>query len=87
MNISRADRKLYGSSSQQIFDLYQKYTDQMYAELPRLFWGLPANKLVVVPMESFRRKPVFPLTISRFAGNPRPGRINVNSMLPKTDYC
>ena len=80
----RADRKLYGSSSQQIFDLYQKYTDQMYVELPRLFGRLPANKLAVVPMESFREKAGVPADYTE--GSPqtaRPGRINVNMYDPE----
>jgi len=80
----RADRKLYGSSSQQILDLYQKYTDQMYAKLPDLFGHLPANKLVVVPMESFREKAGVPADYT--PGSPqtgRPGRINVNMYDPE----
>jgi len=80
----RSDRKLYGSSSQQIFDLYQKYSDQMYAELPRLFGRLPANKLAVVPMESFREKAGVPADYTQ--GSPetgRPGRINVNMYDPQ----
>jgi uncharacterized protein (DUF885 family) len=80
----RADRKLYGSSSQQILGLYQKYTDQMYAELPRLFGHLPANKLIVIPMESFREKAGVPADYT--PGSPqagRPGRINVNMYDPE----
>ena len=49
------DRQFRGVSGQQIFDLYQKYTNQMYAKLPLYFGRLPKNKLVVVPMEEFPR--------------------------------
>ncbi len=80
----RKDRKLYGSSSQQIFGLYQKYADQMQAELPRLFTQLPKNKLIVVPMEAFREKAGVPADYT--PGSPqtgRPGRINVNMYDPR----
>ncbi len=80
----RNDRKLYGSSSQQIFDFYQKYADQMQAELPRLFTRLPKNKLIVVPMEAFREKAGVPADYT--PGSPqngRPGRINVNMYDPQ----
>ena len=50
----RQDPKLHGTSGQQILDLYQHYTDQMYPKLPQLFGRLPKNKLVVVPMEAYR---------------------------------
>ncbi len=33
-----ADKQHYGVSAQQIFDLYQRYTNQMYAKLPAIFW-------------------------------------------------
>jgi uncharacterized protein (DUF885 family) len=80
----RGDRKLYASSSQQVIGLYQKYADQMYAKLPELFGTLPRNKLVVVPMESFREKSAVPADYS--GGSPqtgRPGRINVNMYDPE----
>ncbi len=80
----RADRKLHGSSSTQIFDLYQKYTDEMQAKLPLVFGRLPGNKLIVVPMESFREKAGVPADYT--PGSPqrgRPGRINVNMYDPQ----
>ncbi len=80
----RADRSLYASSSQQVLGLYKKYADQMYAKLPDLFGTLPKNKLVVVPMESFREKAGVPADYS--SGSPqtgRPGRINVNMYDPE----
>lgn len=80
----RGDRSLYASSSQQVLGLYQKYADQMYARLPELFGTLPKNKLIVVPMETFREKAGVPADYT--SGSPqtgRPGRINVNMYDPE----
>ena len=79
----RQDPKLHGVSGQQILDLYQHYTDQMYTKLPQLFGVLPKTKLVVVPMEAFRAPDSVPADYS--IGTPdgsRPGRINVNKYDP-----
>lgn len=80
----RGDKALYAKSGQQVLGLYQKYADQMYSKLPELFGTLPKNKLVVVPMESFREKAGVPADYS--SGSPqtgRPGRINVNMYDPE----
>ncbi len=78
-----ADRKLYGTSGEQILGLYQKYTDQMYAKLPQYFGRLPKNRLAVVPMEAFRAPDAVPADYSIGAGDgSRPGRINVNEYAP-----
>src|SRR5271166_5127696 len=75
----RQDPKLHGTSGQQILDLYQHYTDQMYTKLPQLFGRLPKNKLVVVPMEAFRAPSAPPADYSPGTGDgSRPGKINVN---------
>jgi uncharacterized protein (DUF885 family) len=80
----RQDLKLHGTSAQQILDLYQHYTDQMYAKLPQLFGRLPQNKLTVVPMEAFRAPDSVPADYSPGAGDgSRPGRINVNEYDPE----
>ena len=80
----RADRKLYATSGQQLLDLYQHYTDQMYAKLPQLFGHLPQNKLEVVPMEAFRAPDEVPADYSPGAPQSgRPGRINVNEYAPE----
>lgn len=80
----RQDPKLHGTSGQQVFDLYQHYTDQMYAKLPQLFGRLPKNKLQVVPMEAFRAPNAVPADYSPGAGNgTRPGKINVNEYDPQ----
>ena len=80
----RQDPKLHGTSGQQILDLYQHYTDQMYTKLPQLFARLPKNKLVVVPMEAFRAPSAPPADYSPgTTDGSRPGRINVNQYDPE----
>jgi uncharacterized protein (DUF885 family) len=79
----RNDRALYATSGQQLLDLYQHYADQMYGKLPQLFGRLPKNKLVVVPMETYRSADSVPADYSIGAGdNSLPGRINVNEYDP-----
>jgi len=51
-----ADPKLHAQSRQQILDLYRKYIDQMYPQLPQQFEHLPKAKLEVLPVEEFREK-------------------------------
>jgi len=80
----RQDPRLHGTSGQQILDLYQHYTDQMYTKLPQLFGRLPKNKLVVIPMEAYRAPSSVPADYSSGAGDgSRPGRINVNEYDPE----
>ncbi len=79
----RKDTHLHATSGQQLLDLYQHYADQMYGKLPQLFGRLPKNRLVVVPMESYRSPDAVPADYSIGAGdNSRPGRINVNEYDP-----
>jgi len=47
---------LHPKSRQEIIDLYQKYTDQMYIQLPNLFTVLPKGKVEIKPVEEFREK-------------------------------
>lgn len=80
----REDRQLYGTSAEQIFDLYRRYTDQMYGKLPQLVSHLPKAKLEVVPMSQFRAPEAVPADYSPGSGNgTRPGRINVNEYDPQ----
>ena len=80
----RQDPKLHAKSGQQLLDLYTQYRDQMYGKLPEIFGRLPKNKLVVVPMESFRSADSVPADYSLGAGDgSRPGRINVNEYAPE----
>ena len=79
----RKDSDHYGKSSQQIFDLYQHYADQMKARLPQIFGQLPKTPLEVVPMEAYRAPNAPPADYSPGAGDGgRPGRINVNEFDP-----
>jgi uncharacterized protein (DUF885 family) len=79
----RNDRHLYATSGEQLLDLYKHYTDQMYAQLPKLFTRLPKNKLEVVPMAEFRAPTAVPADYSIGAADgSRPGRINVNEYDP-----
>jgi len=80
----RNDRKLYATSGEQLLNLYQHYTDQMYARLPQLFGHLPQTKLEVTPMEAFRAPDSVPADYSPGAGDgSRAGRINVNEYDPQ----
>jgi uncharacterized protein (DUF885 family) len=80
----KQDAALHGKSGQQLLDLYTHYRDQMYEKLPQIFGRLPKNKLVVVPMESYRSPDGVPADYSVGAGDgSRPGRINVNEYAPE----
>lgn len=80
----KKDRKFYATSGQQLLDLYAKYARQMEAQLPKLFGTLPKNKLVIVPMDSFRAKDSVPADYTPGAADgSRPGRINVNEYDPE----
>lgn len=80
----RKDRKLYATSGKQVLDLYTRYTRQMEGQLPKLFGRLPKNKLIVIPMESFRAKNSVPADYTPGAQDgSRPGRINVNEYDPE----
>jgi len=80
----KKDRSLYASSGQQLLDLYTKYARQMEAELPKLFGVLPKNKLIIVPMDSYRAKDSVPADYTPGAADgSRPGRINVNEWDPE----
>jgi uncharacterized protein (DUF885 family) len=80
----KKDRNLYAVSGKQVLDLYTKYVRQMEAQLPKLFGRLPQNKLVVVPMDSFRAENAVPADYTPGAQDgSRPGRINVNEYDPE----
>ncbi len=79
----RNDKKLYATSGGQLLDLYNHYTDQMYARLPQIVGHLPKAKLEVRPMEAFRAANSPPADYSIGSGDgSRPGRINVNEYDP-----
>jgi uncharacterized protein (DUF885 family) len=71
---------LHPKSRQEIIDLYQKYTDQMYPQLPNQFGVLPKNKVEIKPVEEFAEKGAS--GASYMPGSPdgkRPGRVMVNT--------
>ncbi|MET0319444.1 MAG: DUF885 family protein, partial [Duganella sp.] len=73
-------RSLRPTSRQNIVDLYQKYTDQMYAQLPQQFGVLPRAKVEITEVERFREKGA--AAASYLPGSPdgkRPGRVMVNT--------
>jgi uncharacterized protein (DUF885 family) len=77
------DRQLYGTSGQQVLDLYAKYVHEMEPELPKLFGRLPKSKLVAIPMEAARAKNAVPADYTTgTADGARPGHINVNEYNP-----
>ena len=76
----RKDKKLYATSRQDILDRYQRYTDAMYAELPKLFGRLPKAKMEIKPVEEFREKEAS--GAQYMPGSPdgsRPGMVRVNT--------
>jgi uncharacterized protein (DUF885 family) len=80
----KKDRIFYATSGQQLLDLYTKYARLMEAQLPKLFGTLPRNKLIVIPMDSFRAKDSVPADYTPGAADgSRPGRINVNEWDPE----
>jgi uncharacterized protein (DUF885 family) len=80
----KSDRQFYGTSGQQVLDLYAKYAHQMTERLPQLIGRLPRSPLAVVPMDPFRAANAVPADYT--TGTPdgsRPGRINVNESNPE----
>lgn len=71
---------IHAKTRENILDLYRKYIDQMYAQLPRLFGRLPKAKVVVVPVEAFREKEAPGAQYeSPATDGSRPGRVEVNT--------
>ena len=71
---------LHPKSRQEMLDLYRKYTDEMYAKAPRLFGHLPAMKVEVMPVETFREKEASGAAyVQGTADGKRPGHIEVNT--------
>jgi uncharacterized protein (DUF885 family) len=71
---------LHPKSRQEIIDLYQKYTDQMYTQLTQQFGVLPKGKVEIKPVEEFREKGAS--AAAYMPGSPdgkRPGRVMVNT--------
>jgi uncharacterized protein (DUF885 family) len=71
--------KVHIHSRQEILDLYQKYTDQMYLKLPSMFGHLPKARLQVLPIEEFREKEASTEYVQGSQDGSRPGHIMVNT--------
>lgn len=75
-----ANPALHPKSRQEIIDLYNKYTEQMYLKLPEQFGILPKAKVSIMPVEEFREKEAPGASYNQ--GTPdgsRPGRVMVNT--------
>jgi uncharacterized protein (DUF885 family) len=66
-------------SRQEMLDLYQKYTDQMYLKLPGMFGRLPKGKLQILPIEEFREKEASTEYVQGSPDGTRAGHMMVNT--------
>lgn len=79
----RKDKKFYAKDRKEIIDRYQKATDEMYAELPKLFGRLPKQKMTIEPTEAFREKEAAGAEyISGAPDGSRLGKVSVNTSDP-----
>ncbi|HEY1555239.1 MAG TPA: DUF885 domain-containing protein [Kofleriaceae bacterium] len=77
------DRKLYAASRADILARFETYTAQMYDKLPSLFGHLPAGRMKIEEVESFREKGAPGAEYN--SGTPdgsRPGVVRVNTSEP-----
>jgi len=80
----KKERRFYGTSGQELLDLYANYVHAMEPELPKLFGRLPKSKLTVIPMDASRSKDAVPADYTDgTADGSRPGHINVNEWDPE----
>lgn len=80
----RDNRKLYGTSGEQVLGLYKSHLDDITGDLPRYFGHLPKAKLEVIPMSAYRAGASVPADYS--PGTPdgsRAGHVNVNMTAPE----
>jgi len=71
---------LHPTSRQNMVDLYQRYTDQMYEKIPQLFGRLPQGKMKIEQVERYQEKEASGAAYN--LGTPdgkRPGRVMVNT--------
>ncbi len=76
----KRNREVHPKSRQQILDEYRHYTDQMWAELPKLFGRLAKARVEIISTEPFREKQASGAEYRQ--GTPdgsRPGQIVVNT--------
>lgn len=71
---------VHPKSRQEILDLYNKYTDQMYTKIPELFGRLPKAKVKIMQVEEFREKEAAGASYNEGAPDgSRPGHVMVNT--------
>jgi uncharacterized protein (DUF885 family) len=75
----KSNPDLHPKSRQQILDEYRRYTDQMWAQLPKLFGRLPKAKLEIMPIEPFREKEASTQYNQGTPDGSRPGHVFVNT--------
>ena len=76
----KVNKALQPTSRQNIVDLYQKYTDQMYAQLPQQFGILPKAKMEIKRVEEFREEGEAAASyMAPSMDGKRPGRVMVNT--------
>ncbi len=76
----KVDPKLHPKSRQEMLDLYRKYTDQMWALLPKLFGRLPRAKVEIMSVEAYREKEASGAQYEEGTSDgKRPGHIKVNT--------
>lgn len=76
----RENKKLYATSRQDLLDRYQKHTDLMYEQLPKLFGRLPQLKMIILPVEEFREKDASGAQYTPgIKDGSRPGTVRVNT--------
>jgi uncharacterized protein (DUF885 family) len=70
---------LHPKSREQILEAYRRYTDQMWAQLPKLFGRLPKAKLEIRAIEPFREKESSTHYIPATPDGSRPGHVYVRT--------
>ena len=71
---------VHPKSRQEILDLYNKYTDQMYTKIPQLFGRLPKAKVTIMQVEEYREKEAPGASYNEGAPDgSRPGHVMVNT--------
>lgn len=79
-----ANPALRAGSRERILELYNRYTEQMWAKLPQLFGRLPKAKVLIEPVEAFREAQAAGAEYNQ--GTPdgsRPGLVKVNTSEPE----
>lgn len=71
--------EVHVKSREEILEQYRRYTDQMWAQLPKLFGRLPKAKLEVMQVEPFREKEASTGYNQGTPDGSRPGHVMVNT--------